>query len=365
MNVVISLDVMGGDHAPDIVLKGAELILKTRKKSMQKVFFLLCGDQDLIQEKISSYPLVSRCSSIVHAPTMITNTLKPSAALRQAAHSGMGLAIKEVAEGRASAVVSAGNTGAYMALSKMILKTLPGVDRPAIAKIMPTTRGRSVVLDLGANAECKVDHLVQFGIMGAVLAEYAHIYTHSPDDTQKGPSVGVLNIGSEASKGLPHLQHTVDILSKHVNCHGFVEGNDITKGTTDVIVTDGFSGNVALKAIEGTAYLMKSFLKDALSSRLSGKLGYLIAQSSFKDLAARMDPRLYNGAILLGLKGIAVKSHGGTDEVGYAEAIKVALDLAVSEQKTPAETHNPVAAIKELSFNRTIQERIARLAPTI
>ena len=355
---------MGGDHAPHIVLKGAERVLASSKNFLHSVFFTLCGDEAIIRQSLGQYPLLEKRSSIVHAQTVVTNTLKPSAALRQAAHSGMGLAIKEVAEGRAFAVVSAGNTGAYMALSKMFLKTLPGVDRPAIAKIMPTAKGRSVVLDLGANAECKVDHLVQFGIMGAVLAEYAGIHTpQSLDDI--GPSVGVLNIGSEASKGLPHLQETVDILSKHVNCYGFVEGDDITKGTTDVVVTDGFSGNVALKSIEGAARLMKVFLQEALSSRMRGKLGYWIAQPSFKALAARMDPRFYNGAILLGLRGIAVKSHGGTDDVGYAEAIKVALELVSSTPQKNLSVQNSVAEIRELSFNRTIQQRIARLSEVL
>lgn len=365
MSIIISLDVMGGDHAPHIVLKGAEHVLSSCQNISGGISFILCGDEDIIRKSLPQYPLLLQSSSILHAQTVVTNTLKPSVALRQAAHSGMGLAIKEVAEGRASAVVSAGNTGAYMALSKMFLKTLPGVDRPAIAKIMPTASGRSVVLDLGANAECKVDHLVQFGIMGSVLAEYAGVYTPKDTKNDKGPSVGVLNIGSEASKGLPHLQETVDILSNHVNCYGFVEGNDITKGTTDVVVTDGFSGNVALKAIEGTAHLMKVFLKDALSPSLRGKLGYLIAKPAFKSLAVRMDPRLYNGAILLGLRGIAVKSHGGTDDIGYAEAIKVAVELASSAPQNNLFEKNFVAGIKELSFNRTIQERLSRLSKAV
>jgi glycerol-3-phosphate acyltransferase PlsX len=351
MTVVIALDAMGGDKAPQIVLAGADLVLaekQSKKEVFSHVSFLIFGDEAILNKLIESYPLLKAHAQICHAGQAVTSTTKPSLALRQAAASGMGLAIKSVADGRASAVVSAGNTGAYMALSKMFLKTLDGVDRPAIAKIMPTRRGKSIVLDLGANAECSVSNLVQFGVMGSVLAEYSGVH-------EKGaqPTIGLLNIGSEASKGLPHLQETADILQKHVNFYGFVEGNDITAGTT-VVVTDGFSGNVALKAIEGTAHLIKHFLKEALSRYLSGKIGYLIAKKSFAALAKRMDPRMYNGAILLGLKGIAVKSHGGTDAVGYAEAIKVALDLASNH-------HNPLEGNTELSFNRTIQERIAQL----
>ncbi|MBX9976963.1 MAG: phosphate acyltransferase PlsX [Alphaproteobacteria bacterium] len=352
MTVVIALDAMGGDHAPQIVLAGAELVLSEKRFTHThntQINFLLFGDDQLLTRLIKEFPLLKSHAQICHAEQAVTSTTKPSLALRQAAASGMGLAIKAVADGRASAVVSAGNTGAYMALSKMFLKTLDGVDRPAIAKIMPTRRGKSIVLDLGANAECNVSNLVQFGVMGSVLAEHSGLY----EKGQK-PTIGLLNIGSESSKGLPHLQETASILEKYVNFYGFVEGNDITAGTTDVVVTDGFSGNVALKAIEGTAHLIKHFLKEALARYLSGKIGYLIAQKSFAALAKRMDPRLYNGAILLGLRGIAVKSHGGTDAVGYAEAIKVALDLASNH-------HNPLEVGGELSFNRIIQERIAQL----
>ncbi len=346
MTVKIALDGMGGDDAPQIVLEGANQVLKTNRN----VRFLIFGDEGELNKRIGFYPLLKEHSEIYHAGQAITNSTKPSLALRQAAASGMGLAIKSVAQGLASAVVSAGNTGAYMALSKMFLKTLEGVDRPAIAKIMPTAKGKSIVLDLGANAECKVEHLVQFGVMGAALAEYSGIHKE-----HEKPTVGLLNIGSEASKGLSQLKETAEILAQHVNFHGFIEGDDITAGTTDVVVTDGFSGNVALKAIEGTARLIKFFLTEALSSHPTGKLGYFIARKSFHTLSMRMDPRLYNGAILLGLKGIAVKSHGGTDAVGYAEAIKVALGLATDHK-------NPLEDKTELSFNLTIQERIAQLA---
>jgi len=341
MALTIALDAMGGDHAPGIVLGGAEIALQHNPG----LYFLLFGDESSLKKEIEKHALLQKRSEIFHAGEAVTNFTKPSQALRQAASSGMGLAIKAVAEKKAAAVVSAGNTGALMALSKMFLKTLPGVDRPAIAKIMPTQKGRSVVLDLGANAECKVEHLVQFALMGEILALYCGIYSST-----KKPTIGLLNIGSEASKGLPVLQGAAEKMRDLVNFHGFVEGNDITAGTTDVVVADGFSGNIALKAIEGTAKLIKAFMKEAMESSLRGKVGYLVARSAFKKLSKRMDPRLYNGAILLGLRGIAVKSHGGTDEIGYSEAIKVAVELAsqTNEQGEPL-------------FNHDIQQSIARL----
>lgn len=346
MAVTIALDAMGGDFAPEVVLVGASIVLQQK----YDVRFILFGDGGTLANALKHHPSLHKHTTVVHAGQVVTNFTKPSEALRQAATSGMGLAIKAVAEGQASAVVSAGNTGAYMALSRMFLKTLPGVGRPAIAKILPTKRGKCVVLDLGANAECKLEQLVQFAVMGSVLAEYAGIKRES------SPTVGLLNIGSEASKGLPILQETAKILKNCVNFHGFVEGNDITEGTTDIVVADGFSGNIALKSIEGTAGLIRHFLKEALSNHWTGKLGYFIARKAFKNFAKRVDPRLYNGAILLGLRGIAVKSHGGTDALGYSEAIKVALELATPSHgiTSPGQGH-------ALSFNRTIAERIAQI----
>lgn len=339
MTTVLALDAMGGDHAPHAVLKGAEIILRTRSD----VRFLIFGDESLLNQELSSYPLLSKACEIIHAEEAVTSGMKPSAALRQAAKSGMGLAIQAVADKRATAVVSAGNTGALMVLSKIFLKTLDGIDRPAIAKWMPTMTGKTVVLDLGANAECRADHLVQFALMGEVLAKSCGIGGDNP-------SIGLLNIGSEESKGIPVLQQAFEKLKSLPNFYGFVEGNDITKGTTDIVVTDGFSGNIALKAIEGAAKLMKHFIQEAMSSSLFGKIGYLIAKPAFAKLSKRMDPRLYNGAILLGLKGIAVKSHGGTDEVGYAEAIRVALELC---GQTNAEG--------EPLFNIAIRENLQKL----
>lgn len=339
MTTVIALDAMGGDHAPLVVLAGAEIVLRTHSS----VRFLLFGDEAVLNQALKNYPLLSRACEVIHAGEAITNFTKPSAALRQAAKSGMGLAIQAVADNRAHAVISAGNTGALMVLSKIFLKTLDGIDRPAIAKSIPTQTGKTIVLDLGANAECRAEHLVQFALMGEVLAKSCGI-------GGENPTLGLLNIGSEESKGIAVLQAAFDKLKNLPNFHGFVEGDDITKGTTDVVVTDGFSGNIALKTMEGTAKLIKHFLTEAIQSSIWGKIGYLIARPAFSKLAKKIDPRLYNGAILLGLKGIAVKSHGGTDEVGFAESIRVALDLC---RQTNSEG--------EPLFNLAIKENLKKL----
>lgn len=355
MRRVIALDVMGGDKAPHIVLNGAEQVLYQMHTeiidfSAANLHFLLFGDEKEIQKSLPSCPILSAHCTIIHADEVITPDLKPSKALRMASTSGMGMAVQSVAKNEADAVVSAGNTGAYMALSKLFLKTIQGVDRPAIARTIPTLRGRTVVLDLGANVVCKVENLVQFGVMGSILAECSfHKNASNP------PSVGLLNIGHEASKGLPILHDAASVLARYVNFHGFIEGNDITQGTTDVVVTDGFTGNVALKSIEGTAHLIKEFMSQALSSSIRGKMGYSLAKPCFEILSQRMDPRMYNGAIFLGLKGIAVKSHGGTDEIGFCEAIKVALDL------THEKTHTPDQKVS-LGMNALIHERLKHVS---
>ena len=248
--------------------------------------------------------------------------MKVVAAIRTLPKSSMRLAIEAVAKGEAAAVVSAGNTGAYMALSKVLLKTFEGIDRPALATTIPTVKDPALVMDFGANVECTPNNLVQFAIMG-------HVFGTRLLKKEK-PSIGLLNVGSEDVKGHTTIQDAADLLRnlKHINFYGFVEGDDITAGTTDIVVTDGFTGNVALKTMEGTALLIKHMLEDSLAASWRGKLGYLLARPSFLQLKKRMDPRHYNGALFLGLKGIAVKSHGGMDEVGFANAIRVAASLA-------------------------------------
>jgi glycerol-3-phosphate acyltransferase PlsX len=236
----------------------------------------------------------------------------------------MRLACDAVRQGLAAGVVSAGNTGALMAIAKFVLKTLPGIDRPAIASFFPTMRGESVMLDLGANVQCDTENLVQFAVMGNVFARTVLGNLH--------PTIGLLNVGSEDLKGHETIREASNILrntSLPGDFHGFVEGDDIAKGTVDVIVTDGFTGNIALKTIEGTAKLYSEFLRQTFRSSLLAKLGYLLARPALRGLRVRTDPRRYNGAIFLGLNGIAVKSHGGADALGFANAIGVAVDMIV------------------------------------
>ncbi|MQP66609.1 phosphate acyltransferase PlsX [Niveispirillum sp. SYP-B3756] len=315
----IALDAMGGDHAPDMVVAGADLA----RERCSNVEFLFVGDEARINALLDRHPALKSISTVRHTPDFVAMDAKPSVALRAGRSSSMRLAIDAVAAGEAACVVSAGNTGALMAIAKFVLKTLPGIDRPAIASIFPTLRGESVMLDMGANLECDADNLVQFAVMGTVFSR-----------TVLGllePSIGLLNVGSEEQKGHESIREAAAALRDTPlarNFHGFVEGNDIAAGTVDVIVTDGFTGNVALKAAEGTAKLYSEFLKRTFASSLLAKLGYLLARGAFGKLRLRMDPRRYNGAMFLGLRGICVKSHGGTDAIGFSNAIAVAADMA-------------------------------------
>lgn len=233
------------------------------------------------------------------------------------------MAIEAVRDGEAMGAVSAGNTAALMALAKIVLKALPGIHRPAIASIFPTRRGETVVLDLGANVECTAENLVQFAVMGEVFAR-----------TVLGvlkPTVGILNVGSEETKGNETVQAAAKQLQDSrlpIEFHGFIEGNDITAGTVDVVVTDGFTGNVALKTAEGTARLFSEFLRISFNQSILSRLGYLLARGALSKMRDRVDPRRYNGGMFLGLNGIAVKSHGGTDRLGFANAIGFAFDMA-------------------------------------
>lgn len=315
---VIALDAMGGDHAPGSVVDGAALAWK-RHPNSRYVFF---GDETKIQPLLEHHPDLKKVSEVRHTNDVIAADLKPSLALRQGRNSSMRKAIDAVANGEASCVVSAGNTGALMATAKFVLRTLPGIDRPAIASVMPTKIGESVMLDLGANLECDAENLVQFALMGAVFCR-----------TVLGignPSIGLLNIGTEEMKGHDEIRAAAAILRERPlpgRFHGFVEGNHIASGTVDVIVTDGFSGNIALKVIEGTAQLITHYMRQTFKSSLMAQLGYLFAYGAMKKLKLRADPRRYNGAMFLGLQGVCVKSHGGADAVGFANAITVATNL--------------------------------------
>lgn len=316
----IALDAMGGDRAPDIVVKGANIA----RKRFPSARFLFYGDEKLVEPLLSHYRALAKVSEVRHADHAIKGEDKPSAALRTGRGSSMRLAIDAVSAGDAAGIVSAGNTGALMAMAKFVLKTLPGITRPAIASFFPTMRGETVMLDLGANVQCDAENLVQFAVMGNVFAR-----------TVLGvvsPTVGILNVGSEDQKGHEALREASALLREIKlpgSFHGFVEGDDIAKGTVDVVVTDGFTGNIALKTIEGTAKLYAEFLRATFSSSFLSKLGFLLARPALNALRLRTDPRRYNGAIFLGLNGIAVKSHGGTDALGFANAIGVAADMIV------------------------------------
>jgi phosphate acyltransferase len=319
--LTIALDVMGGDQAPDMVLKGAEIALVR----FPQVRFLLYGDELRINPLLDRLPRVKAASTVMHAEDAITGDAKPAAALRGGRRSSMRLAIDAVAEGRAHCIVSAGNTGALMVMAKMVLKMVPGIERPALATFLPNMRGETVLLDLGANIECDAENLVQFALMGDAFARAVLGLTK--------PIVGLLNVGSEDMKGNDAVREAGVRLKAGIpgiTYHGFVEGTDIAAGTVDVIVTDGFSGNIALKAMEGVVTLFSNFTRSAFQSSLLAKIGYLFARPALNKMRDRLDPRRYNGAMLLGLNGIVVKSHGGSDAVGFANAIGVAVDLQVN-----------------------------------
>lgn len=318
IRLTLSLDAMGGDNAPLAVVEGVDKTLDRHPD----VDFLLFGDEALLAAIVEGFPRVKAVTRIHHAAEVITNDQKPGTALRSGKKSSMRLAINAVASGQAAGIVSAGNTGALMAMAKFVLKTLPGINRPAIATCFPTQRGESVMLDLGANVECDADNLVQFAVMGEVFAR--NVFGLNK------PSVGILNIGAEGLKGNTAVQEASLILQDTglpIKFSGFVEGDDIGAGTVDVIVTDGFTGNVALKTTEGTAKLISTFLKEALTSTPLARLGAMLASPALNAFRRRLDPRRYNGAMFLGLNGVCVKSHGGTDALGFANAIHVAVEL--------------------------------------
>ena len=318
--LVIALDAMGGDRAPEVVIGGAEIA----RERFPNISFLMFGDQQRLEPLVQAYPKLTSVTEYRHTTQVVSGEDKPSVALRSARESSMRLAINSVRDGEASCVVSAGNTGALMAIAKFVLKMLPGIDRPAITTYYPTMRGESCMLDLGANVQCDADNLVQFAVMGEVFAR-----------TVLGidkPTIGLLNVGVEALKGRDEVREAAAILNETslpIEFMGFVEGDDIPAGTVDVIVTDGFTGNVALKTAEGIVRLYAESLREAFRADFISKLGYLLAKRQIEKLRERIDPRQYNGAMLLGLNGIVVKSHGGTDALGFANAIGVGVEMAL------------------------------------
>ena len=316
----IAIDAMGGDEGVRVMIEGAALA----RRRHDRFKFLLVGDEARIKSALESHPNMRGASEILHADDVVSGEEKPTQALRRARTTSMGLAINAVKMGDAGAAVSAGNTGALMAMSKLALRTMPGIDRPALAALLPTLGDNDVVmLDLGANTECDARNLVQFAIMGAA---YARIVTERP-----APRVRLLNIGTEEIKGTEGVQSAAAQLraatALALQFDGFVEADKINRGECDVVVTDGFSGNIALKAIEGAARFVTDLLKDAFRSSLRSKVGFLISRPATELLRHHLDPNNHNGAVFLGLNGVIVKSHGSANARGVANAVAVAARL--------------------------------------
>jgi glycerol-3-phosphate acyltransferase PlsX len=318
--VRIALDAMGGDHGASVVVPGAAESLVRHPDSE----FILFGDRARIDPILAQHPRLAAAARVVHTDVAIAMDAKPSQALRQGRwKSSIWLALDAVRKGEADVAVSAGNTGALMAMAKFNLKTLAGIERPAIAALWPTLRGESIVLDLGASIGADADHLVNLAAMGSAMARVLF-------DLDR-PTVGLLNIGVEEAKGLEEVRRAGQMLREHPLPHleylGFVEGDDIGKGTVDVVVTEGFAGNIALKSAEGTARQMAGYLRSAMSRTWRARLGYLLARDAFRTLREKMDPRRSNGGVFLGLNGIVIKSHGGTDSEGFAAAVDIGYDM--------------------------------------
>jgi glycerol-3-phosphate acyltransferase PlsX len=341
MPVTVAVDAMGGDHGPAVTLPAAIEFLEANPDA-QVIAVGLAEQLAAVLVKISS-PAKSRLT--VQPATEVVEMHEPPAdALRRKKDSSMRVAINLVKEERAHACVSAGNTGALMAISRFVLKMLPGVDRPAIASQLPTRTGVTTVLDLGANVNCTPEQLLQFAVMGtALVSAVYHI---------ERPTVGLLNIGEEDIKGNDVVKETAELLKQSgLNFYGNVEGDDIYKGTTDVVVTDGFVGNVALKTSEGLAGMLYDFLKAEFTRNWLTRLAAAIAYPVLKSFGRRIDPRLYNGATLIGLKGVVVKSHGGADAIAFKNALDKAYTEAsegvlerIASRMAQMPGHGPVAA---------------------
>lgn len=321
-DLIISLDAMGGDHAPEIVIEGASIA----RERVPNLSFIIYGDETRIVPLLTRHPILKNCCEVFHTDKTISADDKPSQALRRGRDSSMGQSIQAVKDGKACAAVLAGNTGAQMALAKFILRTMPGIDRPALASLIPTSRGESVMLDLGANVECNENNLVQFAIMGAAFAR-----------TVLGvvkPTVAILNVGVEQLKGSDVIKNADRVLREMntpMDYIGFTEGHGLGGGEVDVVVTDGFTGNIALKTAEGTARMIANLLKRSLNESVMSKLGALFASSSLLALKNHLDPNNHNGAVFMGLNGLVIKSHGGASSKGFAAAIGMAVDMAEND----------------------------------
>jgi glycerol-3-phosphate acyltransferase PlsX len=318
--VRIALDAMGGDVGPSVVVPGAEIALARHPDTE----FVMFGDEAVIGPLLSEHPRLKAATRLVHTDVVVTMDAKPSQALRQGRRtSSMWMALEAVKKGEADAAVSAGNTGALMAMAKFCLRPMAEIERPAIAALWPTLKGDSVVLDVGATIGADSEHLVDLAVMGSAMARVLF-------DLER-PTVGLLNIGVEEVKGQEAVREAGRILREghfpFLDYVGFVEGDDIGKGTVDVVVSEGFAGNIALKTAEGTARQIGEYLRSAMSRTWRAKIGYLLARAAFQTLRDKMDPRKANGGVFLGLNGIVIKSHGGTDAEGFAAAVDLGYDM--------------------------------------
>ena len=318
----VSIDAMGGDAGPGVVVAA----LARSALRHPSVRYILHGDEAVLKPLLVRRPKLVDRVEIRHSAERVRMEDKPSQALRRGRNTSMWAAIESVAKQEAQVVISAGNTGALMAMSMYQLGTIEGIDRPAIAALWPTKRGQTIVLDVGANVECDAEQLVDFAVMGEAFARAIL--------GLERPSVGLLNVGAEDMKGhdaVKSAAQTLRSVTLPMEFAGFVEGDDIAEGTVDVVVTDGFTGNVALKTAEGTAKLVVHFLRSALRRSLLGRIGGLLASGALGTLRRKLDPRASNGGIFLGLNGVVVKSHGGTDALGFASALDMAIDMAEAE----------------------------------
>ena len=315
MTITLAVDAMGGDHGPSVTIPASINALS----KYDQLHIILVGDQELIQTELQKNKYTNTRLSIQHASEVVEMDESPQSALKNKKDSSMRVAINLIKEEKAQACVSAGNTGALMATARYVLKMLPGIDRPAIASSLPSQKGTTYMLDLGANTDCTAENLLQFAVMGAMLVSSV---TGNPK-----PSIGLLNIGSEDIKGNEVVKQAGELLRRsHLNFYGNVEGNDIFKGTTDVVVCDGFVGNVALKSAEGIAQLMGRFLTQEFKRNWMTKSMAFVSLLVLNRFKKRLDPRRYNGASFLGLKGIVIKSHGGADSYSFFYAIRTAIE---------------------------------------
>ena len=317
--LIIAIDAMGGDKAPKSIIGG----MAQAQARHADVSFLVYGDTKKIKPFLNKRKSLLKITEIIHTEDYVLPNEKPSQTIKRKSTTSMGLAIESVSKGNAIAAVSAGNTGALMAMSLFGLKTLKGIARPAIAAVMPHRKGEFIMLDLGANLECNAQNLSQFAVMGSVFAKKVL--------GRENPKIGLLNVGEEEVKGRQEVREAASILKNTQladNFIGYIEGDGLISGVADVVVTDGFTGNVSLKTAEGVAKLCGEYLKQAMSSSIFGKMAYYIARPNFLSLREKLDPRKRNGAMLLGLNGIVVKSHGSTDSLGFASAIDIAIDMA-------------------------------------